>query len=362
MRLISRRVTAVATVASVLALIGSLASSSAALALVAPVTAGPPRPTHVRHLDLNAFFPATTKIHVGDSVSWSINGFHTVSFLAAGQVPKPPFLPLTGSPITGQLDAASMPFWFNGQPKQAINPETAFPSGGKAYNGSGFLNSGTPTPGGPPAPFVVKFTKAGRFTFDCLIHPGMQGVVKVLPKGAHVPTVTKDHATALAEYNDAVAKGRLLGKVKPPAATVLAGHDGSGPVAWLRFFPQNLKIKVGTTVNFKLSSQREIHTVTIGPALYTAAIEKTFTTPQPNLGGPPTLLVNPLGAFPSDPPPLPPYTGTNHGNGFEGTGILAGGGGPGPPSSMKITFSKPGVFNYECVVHEEMDGKITVTK
>lgn len=346
-----------------LALAGSLASSSAALALVAPVTAGPPRPTHVQHLDLNAFFPATTKIHVGDSVSWSINGFHTVSFLAAGQVPGPPFIPAAGNLVSGQLDSASTPFWFNGQPKQIINPETAFPSGGKTYNGSGYLNSGTPNPGGPPAPFVVKFTKAGTFTFNCLIHPGMKGVVKVLPKGAHVPTATKDHATALAEYVDAVAKGRSLGKVKPPPATVLAGHDGTGPVAWLRFFPQNLKIKAGTTVLFKISSQREVHTITFGPAAYTTAIENTFTTPQPKPGGPPTLVVNSLGVFPSDPLPLPPYTGTNHGNGFEGTGVLAGGGGgPGPPSSMKITFTKPGVFNYECVIHEHMDGKITVTK
>jgi plastocyanin len=355
--------TAAATAASVLALIGSLAASSAALALVAPVTAGPPRPTHVQHLDLNAFFPATTKIHVGDSVSWSINGFHTVSFLAAGQVPGPPFIPAAGNLVSGQLDSASTPFWFNGQPKQIINPETAFPSGGKTYNGSGYLNSGTPNPGGPPAPFVVKFTKAGTFTFNCLIHPGMKGVVKVLPKGAHVPTATKDHATALAEYVDAVAKGRSLGKVKPPPATVLAGHDGTGPVAWLRFFPQNLKIKAGTTVLFKISSQREVHTITFGPAAYTTAIENTFTTPQPKPGGPPTLVVNSLGVFPSDPLPLPPYTGTNHGNGFEGTGVLAGGGGgPGPPSSMKITFTKPGVFNYECVIHEHMDGKITVTK
>jgi plastocyanin len=264
----------------VLALAGSLASSSAALALVAPVTAGPPRPTHVQHLDLNAFFPATTKIHVGDSVSWSINGFHTVSFLAAGQVPGPPFIPAAGNLVSGQLDSASTPFWFNGQPKQIINPETAFPSGGKTYNGSGYLNSGTPNPGGPPAPFVVKFTKAGTFTFNCLIHPGMKGVVKVLPKGAHVPTATKDHATALAEYVDAVAKGRSLGKVKPPPATVLAGHDGTGPVAWLRFFPQNLKIKAGTTVLFKISSQREVHTITFGPAAYTTAIENTFTIPR----------------------------------------------------------------------------------
>jgi hypothetical protein len=83
----------------------------------------------------------------------------------------------------------------------------------------------------------------------------------------------------------------------------------------------------------------------------------------PVTAGPPrpTPSVNPLGAFPSDPPPLPPYTGANHANGFESTGILAAGGGP-LPSSMKITFTKPGVFKYECVVHEGMDGKITVTK
>jgi plastocyanin len=338
----------------------SLATSSAALALVAPVSAGPPRPPHVRHLDFNTFFPASTKIHVGDSVSWSINGFHTVSFLAAGQVPGSPFIPLPGNLITGQLDAAGVPFWFNGQPKQALSPEVALPAGGKTYSGSGFLSSGTPPPSGPPAPFVVKFTKAGTYNFYCLIHPGMKGTVKVLPKGAHVPTATKDHLTALNEMVEDIAKARKLAKVKPPAATVLAGNDGTGPVAWLRFFPQNLRIKVGTTVDFKLASRREIHTITIGPAAYTTAIEHAFITPQPKPGGPPTLLVNPLAAFPSDPPPLPPYTGVNHGNGFEATGILAGGG---PlPSSMKITFTKTGVFNYECVVHEEMDGKITVTK
>jgi plastocyanin len=357
--LITKRVWRIAATASVVALMGSLASSSAALALVAPVTAGPPKPTHVKQLDFNAFFPSTTKIHVGDSVSWEINGFHTVTFLAAGQVPKPLFIP--SSPMSGQLDAASVPFWFNGKPKQILNPETAFPSGGKSYNGSGFLNSGTPTPGGPPAPFVVKFTRAGTFKFYCLPHPGMKGVVKVLPKSAHVPTARSDRAAANAQEADAIAKGRSLGRVKPPAATVLAGNDGSGPVAWLRFFPQNLKIKAGTTVTFKLASQREIHTITIGPAAYTSAIDKSFITPQPNPAGPPSLVLNPLGAFPSDPPPLPPYTGANHGNGFEGTGILAGGGGP-LPSSMKITFTKPGVFRYECVVHEGMDGKITVTK
>jgi plastocyanin len=355
----AKRVSRLAVAASVVAMIVSLAASSAALALVAPVWAGPPKPTKIKHLDFNAFFPSSTRIHVGDSVSWTINGFHTVSFLAAGQVPGAPFIPATASPITGQLDAAGTPFWFNGQPKQMLNPETAFPSGGNSYGGSGFLNSGTPTPGAPPVPFKVKFTKAGTFTFNCLVHPGMKGTVKVLPRSARVPGARVDRVAAGTQEAKAIGAALKLRRVKPPAATVLAGNDGNGPVAWLRFFPENLKIKAGTTVNFKLSSQREIHTITIGPAAYTSAIETSFITPQPNPAGPPSLVVNPLGAFPSDPPPLPPYTGANHGNGFEGTGILAGGG---PlPSSMMITFTKPGVFNYECIVHENMDGKITVT-
>lgn len=345
--------------ATVALLAGLTGSNALARGFVGPVSAGPPKPTHVNHLDLNGFFPSVTRIHVGDSVSWAINGFHTVSFLAKGQTPPPLIIPASGNPISGKLDASGASFWFNGQPNQVINPMTASPSGGKTYKGSGFLNSGLPSPSGPPAPFVVKFTKAGTYAFNCLVHPGMKGVVQVLPKSKKVPTAAQDRATANAQEATAIVQAHKLGKVKPGAATVLAGNDGSGPVAWLRFFPGNLKVKAGTTVDFQIASKREVHTITFGPAAYTAAIEKTFTTPQPNPAGPPTLLVNPLAAYPSDPPPLPPYTGTNHGNGFEGAGVLSLGG---PlPSSAKITFTKPGVYSFECVIHENMDGKITVT-
>jgi plastocyanin len=358
---IMSRVMGIATAALAALLAGPLAASSWGKPLVAPVSAGPAHPTHINHLDLNGFFPTTTQIHVGDSVNFSINGFHTVTFLAPGQAPPPPIVPGV-NPVTGQLDAAKLPLWFNGQPQQVINPAIAFPSGEKIYGGSGLLNSGIPTPGAPPVPFVVKFTKTGAFTFNCVVHPGMKGVVSVLPKSRLVPTAGQDRALANLQEAAAIVRARQLRKVKAPVATVLAGNDGnSGPVAWLRFFPQNLRIKAGTTVEFKLRSQREIHTITIGPAAYTTAIEKTFTTPQPNPVGPPTLVVNPLGAYPSDPPPLPPFTGVNHGNGFEGTGILAAGGGP-LPSSARITFTKAGTYSYECVVHPTMDGKIIVTK
>jgi plastocyanin len=340
-------------------LIGLTAASAGAL--VAPVSAGPPKPPQAAHLDFNGFFPSVNRIHVGDSISFAINGFHTVSFLAKGQASPPLIILAPSSPISGKLDGAGAPFWFNGHPSQIINPLVAAPSGGKKYAGKGFLNSGLPAPSGPPKPFVVKFTKAGTFKFDCLVHPGMKGTVKVLPKGRPVPSAKLDAAAARTEERAGVAQALILRKVKPAANTVLAGNDGAGPVAWLRFFPQTLKVKAGTTVEFKLASTREVHTVTFGPVAYLAGIENTFTAPQPNPAGPPTLLVNPLGAYPSDPPPLPAYTGANHGNGYEGSGVLAAGGGP-LPSAVKITFTKPGTYGFDCVIHPSMHGTINVTK
>jgi plastocyanin len=353
---VSRRITVV--LAAVAACLGSAwIGAGAAFALVAPVSAGPPQRPSIEHLDFDGFFPSTTVIHVGDSVKWAINGFHSVTFLAKGQ-PLPPLIVTSGAvPISGRLDATGSPFWFNGNPTQIINPQAGAPAGGKSYNGNGFLSSGLPGEG-PPKPFTVKFTKAGTYTFHCVVHPGMQGAVKVLPKGAAIPSASQDRTAAVAQEQADVKQARKLAKVTPAPATVLAGNDGNGPVAWLRFFPSNLTVKVGTTVEFKIASKREVHTITFGPSAYTSEIEKTFTAPLPGGGGPPTIGVNPLGGYPSDPPPLPPYTGSNHGNGFEGAGILSLGGGP-LPSSAKITFTKAGVYDFECVIHENMDGKVT---
>jgi plastocyanin len=182
---------AIAGVGSAL-LIGLTATSAAAL--VAPVSAGPPQPPKKAHLDFNGFFPSVNRIHVGDSISFAINGFHTVSFLAKGQARPPLIILAPTSLISGKLDAAGAPFWLNGQPTQVINPIVAAPSGGKKYAGKGFLSSGLPAPSGPPKPFVVKFTKAGTFTFNCLVHPGMKGVVKVVPKSRPAPSARVDAA------------------------------------------------------------------------------------------------------------------------------------------------------------------------
>jgi plastocyanin len=248
-----------------LALLTGLAASASA-ATVVPVSAGPPKPARVNHLEFDGFFPSVTRIHVGDSVSFSINGFHTVTFLPKGEALPPLITVNPARPVFGRLDSTGAGFWFNGQPSQAINPVVSAPAGGKSYNGKSFLNSGLPAPTGPPKPFVVKFTKAGTFTFNCLVHPGMKGTVKVLSKKSRVPSVKLDRAAAKTEQQAATAEALVLRKVKPAANTILAGNDGNGPVAWLRFFPNNLKVKSGTTVEFKIASKREVHTITFGPA------------------------------------------------------------------------------------------------
>ena len=103
-------------------------------------------------------------INVGDTVVWNgkalANGFHSVNFPKKGGKPLPLIVP-TGKQVTGVLDAAGNPFWFNNVvPQLGFNPQLFAPSGGKTYNGSKAVDSGLPL--GKPKDFKLKFTKAGR--------------------------------------------------------------------------------------------------------------------------------------------------------------------------------------------------------
>jgi plastocyanin len=348
-------------------IIGTLAAAAAvslslgqtAVAAVVPVVAGPASKPKSRQLDFDAFFSRKVKIHVGDTVRWTLNGFHTVTFPAAGQELPAFVLPVATDVVSGAVDAAGNPFFFNGQPQLPINPQAAFPSGGPTYDGSSYANSGLPV--GPAAgkPFSLKFTKVGTYRYFCLVHPGMTGSVTVVAKGKKVPSAAKDVRAALAGQATATRLAAKLAKVKPAPATVLVGHDKGG-VAWLRFFPGKLTVKVGQPVKFEISSLVEQHTVTFGPAAVRAKLEATFVETIPNGEGAPKIVNNPIAAYPSDPPgKLPPYDGTNHGNGFENSGLLALTEGLSPIA--EFTFTKPGVYHYQCEVHAGMTGTITVT-
>jgi plastocyanin len=304
-------------------------------------------------LDLNGFYRRKATIHVGDSVRWvfSRRVVHTVTFLAPGQSRPPLEQADPTHPYSGFNDSTGAPFWFHGQPSLLIPPDHAFPQGGPTTDGTGYRNSGLSAPAFQP--YSLEFTKKGTYKYLCLVHPGMAGSVKVLPKSATIPSARADRRARIAEYAKAVKRSKKLARLKPTGNNVVAGND-AGSVAWFRFFPATRTIKAGESVRFSIASKSEIHTMTFGPQ---PSAELVMAQPQPS--GPPRLQFNPLMFLPSD-PALPPYTGTNHGDGFLNTGIMDSNPQTPPPSSVDVTFTTPGSYLYECTIHPGMQGTIKV--
>jgi plastocyanin len=349
-------------------MLAALCTAPTASAKTKIVVAGGPPPTanlagstkFPPELDLNGFFRRQITIDVGDSVRWvfSHRVVHTVTFLPRGQSRPSLEVPDPAHPYTGFNDAAGAPFWFNGQPSLLIPPDHAFPQGGSSTDGKKYKNSGLSAP--TFHPYKLKFTKTGTFRYICLVHPGMAGTVKVLPKGRAVPSAHADRVARTAEYTLAVKRARQLAQFTPAANSVVAGHD-SGTVAWFRFFPRTQTVSVGQSVRFSISSKSEVHTIAFGGGTpYLDAIEKNLVMAQPQPSGPPRLQFNPLIFLPSD-PALPPYTGLNHGNGFLNTGVLDTNPNTPPPSSVDVTFAASGTFTFECTIHPGMAATVTVT-
>ena len=304
-------------------------------------------------LDLNGFFRKTVTIHAGDSVKWvwSKRVVHTVTFLAKGDSRPPLEGPDPANPYTGFSDSQGTPFWFNGQPSIQIPPQNAFPQGGSTADGKTYRNSGLSAPAFTP--YKLKFPKKGTYKYLCLVHPGMDARVKVLPKTATIPSAKADRKARNKEYAKALKDANRLGKLKPQGNNVVAGSDND-TVAWFRFFPSTRTIKAGETVRFSITSQSEIHTMSFGPQ---ATDSFVMVVPQP--AGPPRIQFDPRVIFPSD-VPLPPYTGSNHGNGFFNTGVIDNNPASPNPSSADVTFSNPGNYVFECTIHPGMQGTIKV--
>jgi plastocyanin len=351
----------------------TLAVPSAAHAATWDVSAGPPLskpPAGVpKDAEVNAFFPSALSIHAGDSVKFQIAGFHTINFPKKGAGAPALAMPDATKPISGVVDAAGAPFWFNGQGTPVVSPVVGLGTGsGKAYTGAAELGSGFPAGPGKPKPFVVKFPKAGSFTYYCAVHPGMKATVRVVGKSKPVPSAKAGAARVKAELAAAIAGVKKLDKTKlATAGTVTAGPDSTkGPVL-LRFTPGSLTTKVGTPVTLQMTpGTTEDHTFTFAKDVKAAGklADKTFLGPLPGTGqnGPPVLAFDPKYAFPSEAPGTAvSYDGTNHGDGFLNSGVLDGDPKTPFPQKFTVSFSQPGTYTYFCAIHTSMNGKITVT-
>jgi plastocyanin len=315
--------------------------------------------------DAVAFFPNTITIVAGDSISFSAVAFHNVDIPAKGQKMLDQLR--KGPNITGLKDAAGNPFWFSdvGFPSFSFDPSLQSGGLGKhlTYTGTKRILSKIPLDQAHPfsklKPMVVKFPKAGSFTYYCDLHPGMQGTVKVLAKGKKAPTAKAD-AKALAKQVAAAFKiAKTLRDTPVPANTIDVGMAGNG-VEYFNFLPNTLTVPVGTTVTFQMSPKSfETHTATTGPGdyltdptSYIGAIADSFNFPQ----------FDQRGVYPSDSPLLPPaqLTPTSHGNGFWNSGALDNQSATPSPNSAKVTFSAPGTYKFACLIHPVMRGTVIV--
>ena len=340
--------------------------SAAADPAAATVSAGPPLrsapPGVSPQADVLAFFPRLTTITAGQSVTFDLAGFHTVTF--GNQKAFSLVVPFPKGVQPSLPDAASEPLWWaEHAPLLALNPR-AFPQLGGAtistpsqVRSSGLLRVFTASPKHPPKPYTLTFTKPGLYRFFCIIHAGMHGAIRVLPSTATAPSADQAAARVKAQLTKAISDVKSIQSGKPSESlTVWVGTGTLDGAEVTSFFPKRLEVSPGDTVKFVQHDPTDIHTVTFGPDPYTGKIENTFVSPKGT--------VNPFGAFPSEAPSQPgapvTYDGANHGNGYVNSGILYPYTARQAPHLFRVTFTKSGVYHFECVIHSNMDGTIVV--
>jgi plastocyanin len=348
-------------------------AGAALVALSLPITAdaatktvymGPP-PANSKtfenlQTEVNAFFPQSTTIHVGDKVAFQ-PGFHNVDLPAKGAKPTP-FLVPTDQTASGVNDAAGNPFWFNGQPLFGFNPTILGAPKTATFNGKKSVVGGVPVLGKPYV-FKVKFTKKGTFTYYCDIHPGMKGKVHVVAKTAKAPSAKDDAKAVKRQVAAAVKTAKRIAATTPPSGEVDVGVAGPGGVEYFSIVGPKSPIPVGTTLKFQMTKGSfETHTATTGPGdprsesdttSYLNQIAATFQGPGPFDG---------RATYPSDTPGGSPASLTPqlHGNGFWNSGALDLDNATPVPSSNSVRFDAPGTYEFYCLIHPVMHATITV--
>jgi plastocyanin len=309
--------------------------------------------------DVNDFFPHGVTINAGDIVRFVPTGFHTVDIPPRGGKPLPLLTPV-GKKVAGANDAAGTGFWFNGQPQLGFTPALLKGAFGKhlGYNGSRRIESGLPIQRHPKS-FFVRFARPGSYTYYCNVHPGMKGVVRVLPKRRPAPSAGVDARVLKVQVADDLKVAKALRATKPPAGVVDVGAAGRHGVESFAFFPQTLTVPVGTTLRFTMTKRSfEEHTATTGPgnperepSSYLGKLAASFNAPA----------FDPAAIFPTDPPgPPAKLTPTSHGNGFWNSGVLDSSPATPLPASQAVTFAAAGTYQFYCLLHPFMHATVVV--
>src|SRR5579872_1296549 len=145
------------------------------------------------------------------------------------------------------------------------------------------------------------------------------------------------------------------GPTSPTNFTVVIGGGAPTDFTNLQYTPRVLNIYAGDSVTFKTRNDLEPHTVSFGPKKLLTKLSQGLITPVGGTAGPPTLV---LSSKVVQPTKRMTYNG---GKGYASSGILSALYKGVTKTSWTITFSKPGRYEYFCLIHYPvMNGWIIV--
>lgn len=295
-----------------------------------------------KNLFFGAYYPNSITAAPGDTIAFTNKGSlapHTITFgVKADRSNSPPVV----TPDGKSNPVAFGPCATEDDPSNTLVecPSTELPD----YSGSGYWNSGIIQPATAPDERGSKEATVnladdipeGTYTFVCILHSLMAGTVKV----AEDDRVSADEVTEAG--TEAAEKGLTnAAKIKDPeverdgnTVTVSAGW-GDRIVSVTRFGPASIDVEPGTTVQWVARSPWEPHTVTF---------ESPFKSPEEEG----TLV------------PGGVKSGEDYSGGFANSGLLGPKGGRYPSGPFALTFTKPGTYDYVCVLHPGQAGKVNV--
>jgi plastocyanin len=290
--------------------------------------------------ELLAFAPSYLKVHRGDSVMWHINSFHNVHI---GENPA-------DMVVVQEID---------GKPTPVINPSVAFGNikTGETYKGGDVSNGIGLGPDASPVFTVVIDMPVGVYTYFCDIHPGMTGIIEVVPDDEVIPAPAEVDAAAQDEISgqfmaatpNVMAKAAEASPVAQDGVlTVSLGVGNVGRVYYGQFLPYFGAIKAGESVTWENPADSiEAHFVNALP--YDDQTFPDFAPLPPAAEGQPPVFALGLGFLGST------QTGATVAKGdvFNSTAIN-------PGQSFTLTFKDPGVYAYTCHIHPGMNGVIVV--
>lgn len=281
------------------------------------------------------FLPNELWIHAGDGIQWAFGSsdemIHTVTFLGAGQV-RPPL-----------LDAAHN---FIGCPGVSPDPSS--------FTG---LNCVTSARSGIGHSFTVYFPVPGNFKLTCLVHADMTGSIHVVEPSSALPhdqsfyDRAADHqrSVLIAEVSglSGQANSEPDGSISAGVSAIISTGAGSQTASLLRFLRENIVVRVGDSVEWVNRDASIPHTVTFGtepedPRPPSANVTLDLDGARHATIGAPTDSVNSgiLTPTPQDRPGLAQA--------------------PLAITRFRVTFTRPGVFNYICSLHDVLGMKGTV--